>query len=228
MAAAPNAMPNNPVSPSATPRSPTQPVGSAGMPNHPNGSQVRNTQVESVQQRSTFVQAPNMAGAQQPAVEQPTSSIPPRSGMAGNPSVPHIGVQSTSAPSGTAGKQPDSHSAPARDTAGMVRGRSNRAVRRIRQYPVQQEHSARPSAGVIPSPCSRRRAFPRMETPRSRSRTMFQPSSPAARCSHPAESVWMAAPQIGSILHPQCRYLRQRRLPTAKLVHLRARPRGLM
>ena len=118
MAAAPNAMPNNPVSPSATPRSPTQPVGSAGMPNHPNGSQVRNTQVESVQQRSTFVQAPNMAGAQQPAVEQPTSSIPPRSGMAGNPSVPHIGVQSTSAPSGTAGKQPDSHSAPARDTAG--------------------------------------------------------------------------------------------------------------
>ena len=115
---APNATPNNPASPSATPRSPAQPVGSAGMPNHPNGSQVRNTQAESVQQRSTFVQAPNMAGAQQPAAEQPTSSIPPRSGMAGNPSVPHIGVQSTSAPSGTAGKQPDSHSAPARDTAG--------------------------------------------------------------------------------------------------------------
>jgi len=110
----------------------------------------------------------------------------------------------------------------------LVRGHSNRAVRRIRQRPVQQEHSARPSADVIPSPCSRRRASPRMETPRSRSRTMFQPSSPAARCSRPAESVWMAAPQIGSILHPQCRHLRQRRLPTAKLVHLRARPRGLM
>ena len=110
----------------------------------------------------------------------------------------------------------------------LVRGRSNRAVRRIRQRPVQQEHSARPSAGVIPSPCSRRRAFPRMKTPRSRSRTMFQPSSPAARCSRPAESVWMAAPQIGSILHPQRRYPRQRRLPTAKLVRLRARPRGLM
>ena len=104
----------------------------------------------------------------------------------------------------------------------LVRGHSNRAVRRIRQRPVQQERSARPSAGVIPSPCSRRRAFPRMETPRSRSRTMFQPSSPAARCSRPAESVWMAAPQIGSIRLPQ------RRLPTAKLVHLRARPRGLM
>ena len=110
----------------------------------------------------------------------------------------------------------------------LVRGRSNQAARRIRQYPVQQEHSARPSAGVIPSPCSRRRAFPRMETPRSRSRTMFQPSSPAARCSRPAESVWMAAPQTGSILHPQCRYLRHHRLPTAKLVRLRARPRGLM
>ena len=116
-AAAPNAMPNNSVLPSATPRSPAQPVGSAGMPNHPNGSQVRNTQAESVQQRSTFVQAPNMAGAQ-PAADHPASPASPRSGMAGNPSAPHSGVQSTSAPSGTAGKQPDSHSAPARDTAG--------------------------------------------------------------------------------------------------------------
>ena len=110
----------------------------------------------------------------------------------------------------------------------LVRGRSNRAVRRIRQRPVRQERSARPSAGTIPSPCSRRRAFPRMGMPRSRSRTMFLPSSPAARCSRPAESVWMAAPQLGSILHPQRRYLRQRRLPTAKLVRLRARPRGLI
>ena len=110
----------------------------------------------------------------------------------------------------------------------LVRGRSNQAARRIRQRPVRQERCARPSAGVIPSPCSRRRAFPRMETPRSRSRTMFQPSSPAARCSRPAERAWMAAPQIGSIPHPQRRYLRQRRLPTAKLVHLRVRPRCLM
>ena len=110
----------------------------------------------------------------------------------------------------------------------LVRGHSNRAVRRIRQRPVRQERSARPSAGVIPSRCSRRRAFLRMETPRSRSRTMFQPSSPAARCSRPAERAWMAALQIGSILHPQCRHLRQHHLPTAKLVRLRARPRGLM
>mgnify|MGYP004634967271 CR=1 FL=1 len=110
----------------------------------------------------------------------------------------------------------------------LVRGRSNRAARRMRQYPVRQERSARPSADVIPSPCSRRHAFPRMETPRSRSRTMCPRSRPAARCSRPAESVWMAAPQIGSIPHPQHRYLRHHHLPTAKLVRLRARPRGLM
>lgn len=110
----------------------------------------------------------------------------------------------------------------------LVRGRSNRAARRIRQYPVQQEHSARLSADAIPSLCSRQRAFPQMGIPRSRSRTMFLPSSPAARCSRPAESVWMAAPQIGSIPHPRRRYPRQRRLPTAKPVHPRARPRGLM
>lgn len=110
----------------------------------------------------------------------------------------------------------------------LVRGRSNRAVRRIRQYPVRQERSARPSAGVIPSPCSRRRAFPRMETPRSHSRTTFLPSNPTAWRGQATEPAWMAAPQIGSILHPQCRHLRQRRLPTAKLVRLRARPRGLM
>ena len=117
MAFAPNAMPNNPASTSATPRSPAQPVGSAGMPNHPNGSQVRNTQAESVQQRSTFVQAPNMAGAQ-PAAEHPASPASPRFGMAGNPSVPHSSTPPIPAQNGVAGKQPDSHSAPARDTAG--------------------------------------------------------------------------------------------------------------
>ena len=116
-AAAPNAVPNNPGSPSATPRSPAQPVGSAGMPNHPNGSQVRNTQAESVQQRSTFVQAPNTAGAQ-PAAEHPSAPVSPRSGMAGNPSVPHSSTPPIPAQNGVAGKQPDSHSAPARDTAG--------------------------------------------------------------------------------------------------------------
>ena len=110
----------------------------------------------------------------------------------------------------------------------LVRGRSNRAVRRIRQRPVRQERSARPSAGVIPSPCSRRRAFPQMEIPRSRSRATFLPSNPTAWRSQAMEPAWMAALQIGSIPHPRRRYLRQRRLPTAKLVHLRVRPRGLM
>lgn len=111
MAFAPNAMPNNPASTSATPRSPAQPVGSAGK------GQMQSAHIETTQQHSTFVRAPNMAGAQ-PAADHPASPASPRSGMAGNPSAPHSGVQSTSAPSGTAGKQPDSHSAPARDTAG--------------------------------------------------------------------------------------------------------------
>ena len=116
-AAAPNAMPNNPASTSATPRSPAQPVGSTGK------GQMQSVHTETTQQHSTFVQAPNMAGAQ-PAAEHPSSPTSPRSGMAGNPSAPHIGVQPTSAPNGTAGKQPASHSADAsrsaliRDTAG--------------------------------------------------------------------------------------------------------------
>ena len=117
MAFAPNAMPNNPASTSATPRSSAQPVGSAGK------GQMQSAHTETTQQRSTFVQAPNMAGAQ-PAADHPASPASPRSGMAGNLSAPHSGVQSTSAPSGTTGKQPASHSAdashsaPFRDTAG--------------------------------------------------------------------------------------------------------------
>ena len=110
-AAAPNAVPNNPASLSVTPRNPAQPVGSAGK------GQMQSAHTETTQQRSTFVQAPNMADVQ-PAAEHPASPASPRFGMAGNLSVPHSGVQSTSAPSGTAGKQPDFHSAPIRDTAG--------------------------------------------------------------------------------------------------------------
>ena len=106
--AAPNAMPNNPASPSATPRSPAQPVGSAGK------GQVQSAHTE----RSTFVQTPNTAGAQQPTAEHPSAPASPRSGMAGNPSVPHSSTPPTPAQNGVAGKQPDSHSAPIRDTAG--------------------------------------------------------------------------------------------------------------
>lgn len=111
MAAAPNAMPNNSVLLSATPRSPAQPVGSAGK------GQMQSAHTETTQQRSTFVQAPNMAGAQ-PAAEHPSAPVSPRSGMAGNPSVPHSSTPPIPAQNGVAGKQPDSHSAPARDTAG--------------------------------------------------------------------------------------------------------------
>jgi len=110
-AAAPNAMPNNPASTSATPRSPAQPVGSAGK------GQMQSAHTETTQQRSTFVQAPNTAGAQ-PAAEHPASPVSPRSGMAGNPSVPHSSTPPIPAQNGVAGKQPDSHSAPARDSAG--------------------------------------------------------------------------------------------------------------
>lgn len=111
MAAAPNAMPNNPASTSATPRSPAQPVSSAGK------GQMQSAHTETTQQRSTFVQAPNVAGAQ-PAADHPASPASPRSGMAGNPSVPHSSTPPIPAQNGVAGKQPDSHSAPARDTAG--------------------------------------------------------------------------------------------------------------
>ena len=99
-------------------RSTNQPAGAAGKSYHNSNAQGQTVRSESAQQRSTFVQAPNMTGAQQLATEHPSAPVSPRSGMAGNPSAPHSGVQSTSAPSGTAGKQPDSHSAPARDTAG--------------------------------------------------------------------------------------------------------------
>ena len=110
-AAAPNAMPNNPASTSATLRSPAQPVGSAGK------GQMQSAHTETTQQRSTFVQAPNVAGAQ-PAADHPASPASPRYGMAGNPSVPHSSTPPIPAQNGAAGKQPDSHSAPARDTAG--------------------------------------------------------------------------------------------------------------
>ena len=111
MAFAPNAMPNSPASTSATPRSPAQPVGSAGK------AQMQSAHTETTQQRSTFVQAPNMAGAQ-PAAEHPASPASPRFGMAGNLSAPHSSTPPIPAQNGVTGKQPDSHSAPARDTAG--------------------------------------------------------------------------------------------------------------
>ncbi len=102
--AAPNAAPNTPASPPGTPRNPAQPVGSAGK------GQMQSAHTETTQQRSTFVQTPNTAGAQQPTAEHPSAPVSPRSGMAGNPSVSHSGTPPTPAQNGAAGKQPDSHS----------------------------------------------------------------------------------------------------------------------
>jgi len=99
------------VVPNAKPNNPAQPVGSAGK------GQVQSAHTETTQQRSTFVQAPNMAGAQ-PAADNPASPASPRSGMAGNPSVPHSSTPPIPTQNGAAGKQPDPHSVPARDTAG--------------------------------------------------------------------------------------------------------------
>ena len=98
-------------------RTTVQPTGPAGKSYHSSNAQGQTVQAESAQQRSTFVQAPNMAGAQ-PAADHPASPASPRSGMAGNPSVPHSSTPPIPAQNGVAGKQPDFHSAPARDTAG--------------------------------------------------------------------------------------------------------------
>ena len=99
------------------PRTTVQPTGPAGKSYHSSNAQGQTIQPESAQQRSTFVQAPNMAGAQ-PAADHPASPASPRSGMAGNPSVPHSSTPPIPTQNGAAGKQPDSHSVPARDTAG--------------------------------------------------------------------------------------------------------------
>ena len=108
--AAPTAAKTSPGAP-YRPAGASQPVGSAGK------GQMQSAHTETTQQRSTFVQAPNMAGAQ-PAADHPASPASPRSGIAGNPSAPHSSTPPIPAQNGVAGKQPDSHSAPARDTAG--------------------------------------------------------------------------------------------------------------
>ena len=72
---------------------------------------MQSAHIETTQQRSTFVQTPNTAGAQQPTAEHPFAPVSPRSDMAGNPSVPHSSTPPTPAQNGAAGKQPDSHSA---------------------------------------------------------------------------------------------------------------------
>ena len=197
MAFAPNAMPNNPASTSATPRSPAQPVGSAGK------GQMQSAHTEMTQQRSTFVQAPNVAGAQ-PAAEHPASPASPRFGMAGNLSAPHSGVQSTSAPSGTAGKQPASHSArpqqsgdpqnaPAPGTAGAQRtsigGRYTQPVQQTTRVSAngttqitQQNHVSAQQSNSMAQPSNGTRVDGRSTNREHPTPTM--PASPAAPSSN--------------------------------------------
>ena len=188
MAAAPNAMPNNPASPSATPRNPAQPVGNAGK------GQMQSAHTETMQQRITFGQAPNLVG-EQPAAELPLSPTTPRSGMAVNPSVPHCATPPTPAQNGAAGKQPDSHStrpqqsggpqnAPVPGTAGTQRtsigGRYTQPVQQTTRVSAngttqitQQNHvsaqqssgAAQPSSGARIDGRSTNREHPAPTTP---------------------------------------------------------------
>ena len=122
-------------------RSTNQPTGSAGKSYHSSNAQGQTVQSKSAQQRSTFVQPPT--------AEHPTSPVSPRSVMAGSPSTPHTGVQPTSAPSGTAGKQPASHSAEG------IRSAPNRDTARTGARPQQpgspQNTPAPGTAGITPT-----------------------------------------------------------------------------
>ena len=177
MAAAPNAMPNNPVSPSAPPRSPAQPVGSAGK------AQMQSAHTETTQQRSTFVQAPT--------AEHPSAPVSPQSGMAGKQPASHSADASRSAPirdtAGT-GTRPQQSSGPqntpAPGTAGTQRtsigGRytqpmqqttrvsanGNTQITQQNHVAAQQSNSAaQPSSGTRMDGCSTNREHPAPTTP---------------------------------------------------------------
>ena len=92
-------------------RTTVQPTGPAGKSYHSSNAQGQTVQAESAQQRSTFVQPPDtQRGA-------PNAAAP--NAMPNNSVLPSATPRSPAQPVGSAaGKQPDSHSAPARDTAG--------------------------------------------------------------------------------------------------------------
>ncbi len=177
MAAAPNAMPNNPVSPSAPPRSPVQPVGSAGK------GQMQSAHTETTQQRSTFVQAPT--------AEHPSAPVSPQSGMAGKQPASHSADASRSAPirdtagTGARPQQPGSpQNTPAPGTAGTQRtsigGRYTQPVQQTTRVSAngntqitQQNHvsaqqsngAAQPSSGTRMENRSTNREHPAPTTP---------------------------------------------------------------
>ena len=127
MAAAPNAMPNNPVSPSAPPRSPAQPVGSAGK------AQMQSAHTETTQQRSTFVQAPT--------AEHPSAPVSPQPGMAGKQPASHSADASRSAPirdtAGT-GTRPQQSSGPQNTPVPGTAGTQRTSIGGRYTQPVQQ------------------------------------------------------------------------------------------
>lgn len=180
------------------PRSANQPTGSAGKSYHSTNAQGQTVQAESAQQRSTFVQGLNMAGAQ-PAADHPASPASPRFGMAGNLSAPHSGVQSTSAPSGTAGngtrpqQSGSPQNTPAPGTAGTQRtsigGRYTQPVQQTTRVSAngntqitQQNHVSAQQSGGTAQPSSGTRMDGRSTNREHPTPTM--PASPAAPSSN--------------------------------------------
>lgn len=172
------------------PRSTNQPTGAAGKSYHSNNAQGQTVQTESAQQRSTFVQASNMAGAQ-PAAEHPTVPVSPRSGMAGKQSASYSADASHSAPTrDTAGnstrpqKPGSSQNTPVSGTAGTQRtsigGRYTQPVQQTTRVAAngntqitQQNHvsaqqsssAAQPSSGIRMDGRSTNRKHPAPATP---------------------------------------------------------------
>ena len=173
------------------PRSTNQPTGAAGKSYHSNNAQGQTVQTESAQQRSTFVQASNMAGAQQPATEHPSAPVSPRSGMAGKQSASYSADASHSAPTrdtagnGTRPQQSGSpQNTPTPGTAGTQRtsigGRYTQPVQQATRVSAngntqitQQNHvtaqqsnsTAQPSSGTRMDGCSTNREHPAPTTP---------------------------------------------------------------
>lgn len=172
------------------PRSTNQPTGAAGKSYHSNNAQGQTVQTESAQQRSTFVQASNMAGAQ-PAAEHPTVPVSPRSGMAGKQSASYSADASHSAPfrdtAGTGARPQQSggpQNTPVPGTAGTQRtsigGRYTQPVQQTTHVSTngntqitQQNHvaaqqsnsAAQPSSGTRMDGCSTNREHPAPTTP---------------------------------------------------------------
>ena len=172
------------------PRSTSQPTGAAGKSYHSNNAQGQTVQTESAQQRSTFVQASNMAGAQ-PAAEHPTVPVSPRSGMAGKQSASYSaegshsalardtagtgtrpqqsgGPQNTPVP-GTAGTQRTSiggrYTQPVQQTT-HVSTNGNTQITQQNHVAAQQSNSAaQPSSGTRMDGCSTNREHPAPTTP---------------------------------------------------------------